>query len=163
MAGIPRYTKQLLYLEIDSIKGFLGTAQYPMDMKKICSNGGLEINTCQFNTRGLQGMLTIDTDDVGYITLNSQNTPREQNFYCGHEAIHYILHRRCGQRSFQCFETVKRQQDKFIEWHANEGAAEWLMPYKKFIPDLLRYFNPLSPTPDMYWIRECLADAYFVS
>lgn len=77
------YTKELLYLEIKNLRDYMGirACDYPLDMKSVCRQGGLEINTYPFTTKGLQGMLTIDADGVGYITLNAHNSPSEQNFF----------------------------------------------------------------------------------
>lgn len=159
------YTKELLYLEIENLRDHMGirACDYPLDMKSICRKGGLEINMYPFATKGLQGMLTVDADGVGYITLNARNSPSEQNFFCGHESIHYLIHRDNGQTLFQCYDKIRKQQDRIIEWQANEGTAEWLVPYKAFIPDFLDNFDPLMPTPDLGPIRAALAEKYFVS
>lgn len=126
MIEIPRYTKQLLYSEIANIRSFFGISpkDYPLDMKRLCSAGGLVVGEHSFKTKGLQGMLSIDADRTGYIILNANNSPREQNFFCGHEGLHYLLHPNAGVTSFQCFEFTKNRQRSIMEWQANEGAAE---------------------------------------
>jgi Predicted Zn peptidase len=95
--------------------------------------------------------------------LNSKRNRREQNFYCAHELAHYLLHNSGEAGSFQCFDKIRRQQDNFIEWQANEWAAELLLPYKFFIPELcstLRWPDDMERLPD---IRRNIAMVFGVS
>ena len=46
--------------------------------------------------------------------------------------IHLALHRRLEQKTFNCFDKVQANQNPFTEWQANEGAAEFFVPYKIF-------------------------------
>ena len=68
----------------------------------------------------------------------------EQNFDCGHEMIHLVLHRNLNQKTFNCFEKVTPNQNIFTEWQANEGAAEFFVPYKVLLPMIKSYPEPLT-------------------
>ena len=160
----PRYTKLLLYNEIESFRRFLGvnSQDYPIDTKKIAETGGLTVDTCDFATKGLKGALVVD-GNKGYIILDSKESSREQNFFCGHESIHFVLHRNIGLNSFQCFDKARPNQNSIVEWQANEGAAELIVPYKQLIPDLLDLFNPITAHGDLFDAFLKLSEKYQVS
>lgn len=118
----PRYTKSTLYNTIEQFRCAVGItpSDYPIDTRKIAKAGGLAIATHDFITRGLKGALVIE-GERGYIILDKRENTEEQNFFCGHEMVHYLLHKDKG-RSFQCFDKAPPNQDSIIEWQANEGA-----------------------------------------
>ena len=89
---IPNYTKLLLYNEIESFRRYIGVnpQDYPIDTRKIAEAGGLTVDTCDFITKGLRGALVVD-ENKGYIILDSKESNQEQNFFCGHESIHYPM------------------------------------------------------------------------
>ncbi|MCL2753128.1 MAG: ImmA/IrrE family metallo-endopeptidase [Defluviitaleaceae bacterium] len=62
------------------------------------------------------------------IGLNSRRSHLGKNFDCMHELIHYWFH---GAEYFWC----DQDQKNHLEWQANEGAAQFLMPYQSFIPN----------------------------
>lgn len=131
------YSKEGLYNEIGNIKEFLGLYRhaYGFDLVNYCTMHGIIIETVPFKTQGLRGMAVVGNglqEDI--ILLNSSRSKCEQNFDCGHEMIHLCLHRNLGQRTFNCFDTVRKTQNHFVEWHANEGAAELFVPYEVFLP-----------------------------
>lgn len=131
------YSKEGLYREIHQIKEFIGIPYdaYDFNIIKYCMNTGVLIESIPFSTHGLRGMAVIGSgDQEDIILLNSNYSKCEQNFYCGHEIIHLCLHRDVGKRSFNCFENVGAAQNPYLEWHANEGAAELFVPYKTLLP-----------------------------
>ncbi len=131
------YSKEGLYREIHQIKEFIGIPHdaYDFNIIKYCMNTGVLIESIPFSTHGLRGMAVIGSgDQEDIILLNSSYSKCEQNFYCGHEIIHLCLHRDIGKRSFNCFENVGAAQNPYLEWHANEGAAELFVPYKTLLP-----------------------------
>lgn len=75
------------------------------------------------------------------IGLNALRSKAMQNFDCGHELIHYFFHE---SGHYQCICTDRDSniksinQDPFMEWQANEGSAELLVPYELFIPDYIK-------------------------
>lgn len=163
--GIPRYTKKLLYEEIENLRDHIGLCpnKYPLNIKSLAIARGLRVDTHPFKTIGLRGVLAIDGDS-GHIILDENRSERDQNFFCGHELMHFELHKDIGHRTFQCYEKVNEYQNSFLEWQANEGAAELAVPYHQFIPDFLDCFNPYSPDhADIDKAREQLASSYFVS
>lgn len=56
-----------------------------------------------------------------------------------HELIHYFLHD-ISYCQLMCSEK-NIKQDSYIEWQANEGAAQFLIPYQIFIPKYLELEN----------------------
>lgn len=67
------------------------------------------------------------------LTLNSRRSSAMQNFDCMHEIIHYFLHE--DLNTFECLGSDNNPSlNDSLEWQANEGAAEALLPYRMFIP-----------------------------
>ena len=131
------YSKSNLYREIANFKTFLGLEknEYGIDLIDLCIKSGTIIKFLPFKTQGLRGMCIIgDEEQEDVILLNENRNKYEQNFDCGHETIHLALHRNEGFETFNCFEKVKDTQNHFLEWQANEGAAELFIPYKIFLP-----------------------------
>ena len=51
-----------------------------------------------------------------------------------------------------------------MEWHANEGGAELIVPHRDFIPRFLRELQYVRDNPDLFYdVRAKLADFYHVS
>lgn len=131
------YSKEGLYREISRLKSFLGIDEnnYGFDLISMLSNDGFLLKSVPFKTKGLRGMAIIGREDLeDVILLNSKRSHIEQNFDCGHEMIHLALHRRLVQKTFNCFDKLQANQDPYIEWQANEGAAEFFVPHKIFLP-----------------------------
>ena len=129
--------KQELYKDVIRIKRFMGFEdyQYGINLVKEYKNFGILTEAVPFKTHALRGMAAIgDKPQPDVILLNSARTPQEQNFDCGHETIHLALHRHTGRFTFNCYSEVSPNQDPFLEWQANEGAAEFFMPHRMFIP-----------------------------
>lgn len=156
-----RYTKQLLYKEVDAFKKFAGidNMKYPLDTIKLAEAGGLSVDFHKFKTKGLKGTLVI-TDSIGCIILNDAEGTNEKNFFAGHELIHFVLHRDVSGATFQCFDRVKPKQNSILEWQANEGAAQLIVPYQDFIP---RFVECLNQNKRNFWIQGYLADYYNVT
>ena len=130
------YTKSELYNKVHQYKDYLGfnTDEFGLDLVPYCKEFGFLIGAASFNTKGLRGMATVSTD--GYsdaIVLNSNRGYLEQNFDCGHEMIHLGIHRDLKQKYFRCMDKFYSNRDGYVEWQANEGAAELLIPYEVFI------------------------------
>lgn len=131
------YSKEGLYKEIHRIKEFMGIHPdaYNIDLIDYCVKRGVIIQSVPFKTYGLRGMAVIgNEDEEDIILLNSNHSKIEQNFYCVHEIVHLCLHRTCGHNVFNCFENIKENKNSYLEWHANEGAAEFFVPYKILLP-----------------------------
>lgn len=78
---------------------------------------------------------------ISCILLNSNLSYVEHNFQGIHELIHIYESKSCPGASFSCYDTIMPNQNTYVEWIANEGAAELLMPYKVFIPHFASLFN----------------------
>lgn len=131
------YSKQNLYREISQFKEFLGLKKnsYGFDLVELCLDHGITIEFLPFKTKGLRGMVVFGKNEhEDAILLNSNRSKREQNFDCGHETIHLGFHRKAGLQTLNCFDKIKDTQNPFLEWHANEGAAELFIPYKVLLP-----------------------------
>lgn len=110
--------------------GFNSSAQnYKIDAQKlameVCHNP--EIRIIEFNDIKICGLL-YKGEYATTIGLNARRSAGGKNFDCMHELIHYWLH---DQNAFYCLDG----QAGHMEWQANEGAAQFLMPYQSFIPN----------------------------
>lgn len=150
--------KEKLYKHVDFYRNLLGIPlDQPIKLVDVLSPySQFDVEFRNFKTRGLCGVAMVGNKS-DTIVLNSNRTSEEQNFDCGHEFLHLVIHRKM-QDSFNCFTKTKPQQDTFREWQANEGSAQLLVPYQDFIP---RFLNLLgSGAPD---IQYTLAEYYHVT
>ena len=131
--------KQQLYEDVVRIKTFLGfhALQYGINLVKEYETFGIKVEAVPFKTPGLRGMAAVgEKPDPDIILLNNARSRKEKNFDCAHETMHLGVHRHTGRKTFNCYSITMPDQDPFLEWQANEGAAEFFMPYRKFIPML---------------------------
>ena len=127
----------MLYEFVDALKKSFGITLAPCDYpinsielgKKICKN--LTIEEIPFPSDYICGIL-YKGDNSTSIALNSSRELSQQNFDCMHELIHYFFHD-ISYCQLMCSEK-NINQDFYIEWQANEGAAQFLVPYQLFIP-----------------------------
>lgn len=90
----------------------------------------LEIIKTKFDSHNIFAMLL--KDKYSTMVLNSSRDYLSIKFDCMHELIHYFWH---DKKTYKCtFANGKPQIKSYYEWEANEGAAEFLIPYKVFIP-----------------------------
>lgn len=135
------WTKAELYNAIDEFNNMLDIdsfSNYPLNSIEIakiyCHN--LTVEQVMFPTTTICGILCRD-DTETKISLNSKRDDVMQNFDCMHEVMHYYLHE--GTRfNCVCTETTIAQ-NRILEWQANEGAAQTLVPYQLFIPEYVSY------------------------
>ena len=73
------------------------------------------------------------SDDDHVILINSNMSFESQNFHGFHELVHIPTVDTQGM-VLKCFEKILPTQDPYIEWLANEGAAEFLVPYQILLP-----------------------------
>ena len=57
------------------------------------------------------------------------------------------------------FLRARQKQNTFIEWQANEGAAQFLVPYQDFIPRYNQEYEKVLS----YCVNDILADHYNVT
>lgn len=153
--------KSKLYQCADELRTrFCVPVNQPIDTVELLStNPKIDIEYQHFNNPGLCGLAMVG-EKVDTIVLNTTRGSAEQNFDCGHELIHLVKHRDI-QDSFSCFTKAHPQQNSFREWQANEGAAQFLVPYQDFIPRFLSYTSA-SSLYTSFGIQEMLADHYHV-
>lgn len=124
---------------------------FPFNIFKICKKlKNYSIKTENLTTPGLRGIALISKNpDLNCIIINSALSQAEQNFHGMHELIHTKLH--AEQAAFTCFDNPSIEQNGFIEWQANEGAAELMSPMFRFIPDFVQLYTLMEYPPD--WVR----------
>lgn len=140
-------TKKQLY---DTVTDLLHACGFRLDVvgyrvdaialaPEVCHN--LEIKHLDFESSLLCGIL-YKTEKSTSIALNNRRTEQGKNFDCMHELMHYWLH---DSTKFYCYENAR----SYFEWQANEGAAQFLMPYQIFIPKYAKladtYYNTYAP------------------
>lgn len=111
------------------------------------------------STKGFCGVILFG-NKVDTIILNEGRTDTERNFDLAHEIVHKYKHR--NQTSLVCG-CLNDTKNGFLEWEANEGAAELLLPYKHFIPRLMEVYNQLDGTFRIEKAKEILAKEYQVT
>lgn len=155
--------KAELYRYVDDLKCRLGLNKYlPTDVINLCKNCGINIIRHSFDTKGLcAAAMAGKKHDT--IVLNSNRTSYEQNFDCGHELIHLTRHRGTNRQMFNCFEKVIITQNSFIEWEANEGSAEFTVPYKTFLPMISNAYKSFTTYDAICSFEEQCAKHFMVS
>lgn len=118
--------------------------QYPLlcyskdrDIKGFCNANNIELHLRTFDSKGLCGAAFFG-EKHDTIILNSCRNKIEMTFDFIHELVHTKKHRNIENQFFTCFDG---KQNTFLEWEANEGAAEFLVGYKVFIPLFCELFD----------------------
>ena len=128
-----------LYKCISYHKKRLGITRkdYPLNIFEVCAHkiSNVKIEAVPFRTCNLRGMVSLapSKNENHVILVNGNKSIEEQNYYGTHEYCHIITVDRPGM-TIRCFDKVTPNQDSYLEWLANEGAAEFLMPYKEILP-----------------------------
>lgn len=159
-----------MYKQVDNLKSKLDIVNiFPIFSKTLAQNYTKNpiIEELPFPSNKICGILYKGDTSTSF-ALNSGRTPEMRNFDCMHELIHYFFHDIKQCQRICCDEQRnggRIEQDTYIEWQANEGAAQFLVPYQTFIPDYIRESqlharDPLLTRDD---ICKILAPRYFVS
>lgn len=120
-----------LYAALDALRAGLGfVSDAPVDPFAMASRLG-----CQVALHALSGAIG-GTQYGSLILLNSARPPEARRFSLAHELVHYTLHPEPGAR------------DARLEWQANAGAAELLMPWRRFVPYLAVRRSLLASSPE---------------
>lgn len=162
------FTKAELYNKINQLRCSAGFEEYdyPLNLPLYCERTGkIVIGKIEFKTKGLRGMssISMDENDKHVILLNKNESEEGQNFICGHEFIHILFHKKANVKLFSCFETLQPNQNGFLEWQANEGSAELILPMYKILPDIKKEFPVLKSSSDFRSFRSYLAEKYNVT
>lgn len=139
-------TKFELYKVVSGIRDYLDIdrTHYPLNIFKLCDKiSGLKVSKAPFKTRDLRGMLCVakDSSENNVILINSNRLFVEQNYHCAHEFMHLFGDKPSAGTVLKCYDNIKPNQDPYVEWVANEGAAELLVPYNMIIPSFLSCRN----------------------
>lgn len=159
------YGKAELYEKVATIKQNIGLEKdsYGIDLIELIKNQNVVVESLEFKTKGLRGMAIIGNDyDKDIIFLNKKRSAKEQNYDCGHEFIHLSIHREEEHKTFNCYETAIPNQNSYLEWHANEGAAELFIPYKIFIPMVANMIGYDSDYISIDYAKKELANIFCV-
>lgn len=111
-----------------------------------------------FRTNFICGILVRGKNTTSII-LNGLRSEEQQNFDCAHELIHYFCHN--TQMHLSAVKCILGQ-DSGLEYQANEGAAQLLIPDIDFIPRYLDLMNYKYSHPS-FDVISYLAKHYFVS
>lgn len=123
---------------MSNLKKRLGitVSDYPLDIFELCSViSNVEIRALPFVTPDLRGMVNLakKKDENHVILVNSNKSFEEQNFHGFHELMHIPTVDKSGT-ILRCYDRIRPNQDSYLEWLANEGAAEFAVPYKMILP-----------------------------
>lgn len=156
-------TKSELYFQVEALRKRVGLeSRPPYNSKVLCTTlFGLNLDVLDFKTPKLRGMSHIPSHSV---LIDGKRSAEEQNFYCMHEIMHHMFHKDRPTKSYSSYEETQADQDPFIEWQANEGAAQFLMPYQTFIPDYIQTSKHFAHEAfSQVEVIEALSKKYFVS
>lgn len=157
-------SKEELYLLIDYIRySFKINIDEVFNVPKFCQDNFSDIinyDFHQFKDTKIGGFLIKNNiPEKSYITVNASKEPISTVFDLTHEMIHFLLHpedRKYYISSSLC------DIDNF-EWQANEGAAELLVPYKRFIPNFVKNIKKCNSRTDYIDLLNYLSNKYKVS
>ncbi|MBP0958395.1 MAG: ImmA/IrrE family metallo-endopeptidase [Oscillospiraceae bacterium] len=119
-----------LYSFIERMRNQYLALYYVRDIKGFCDSNSISLYIKNFDSRGFCGAAFVG-EKKDTIVLNGRRNTKEMMFDFVHEFIHTRKHRHEEKHEFTCFD---KRQNSFLEWEANEGAAEFLVNYKLFIP-----------------------------
>ena len=158
------WTKADVFCEVAVLRQKCGITCLPVDAVKLAKEAcpNLTIEILNFKTPLIGGIL-YRGENTTRIALNSLHKKQQQNACCAHELMHYFWHND-GDMVRMCSTTVNT--NNFVEWQANEGASELLMPYRDFIPAFVQEL--LAPENynqklDFCYIPSKLGDKYKVT
>lgn len=155
-----KHNKGTLYEKIHKKLFTLGADDdwYPLNLNQIISASKIEVEYYSFDCDHIGAVLI--KDETSGMLVNNNRPIEDRRFDMAHELIHYWFHPMFSSFSFDTIIT----QDRHLEWEANEGAAELLVPYRDFIP---RFLNSAKFAEENYEsiesIYENLAKYYQVN
>lgn len=159
-------SKEELYTLIDYIRNCFGVIveeNEPFNVTKFFKDNFTDIIECHFNPfndKKIGGFLVKNNyPEKSHIVVNSSKEPIYSLFDLTHELIHFLLHPENRQHYIS---TSLCNVDNF-EWQANEGAAELLVPYKKFIPLFVKYIKNCKNYNQYIELIKKMSDIFIVS
>lgn len=140
-------TKADLYRDIDAFREAHDIAETDLiaEPVNLVKSLGYQIYYQRFKTSGLRGLAAMPPGtEPGVIILDEKGSAAEQGFVVLHEMTHCIRHIKRHASVIKCYNDPHKSQNSYYEWEANEAAAELLMPYRIFIPDVVRAYQTYS-------------------
>lgn len=160
-------TKRELYSRMAVIRREFGLSKnepFSNPEKILPGVSNLKIAEVPFKTTALHGICSFgEAGQCDIILLNSHRPLVAQRFDCLHEFIHLHEHRNLQKTTFYCYDRVREKQNAFLEWQANEGAAELLIPYADFIPRFCSSLETVLKGQKSIYLQGTLADYYHVT
>ncbi|SHN88239.1 ImmA/IrrE family metallo-endopeptidase [Desulfitobacterium chlororespirans] len=149
-------TKAELYAWVNGARNTLSLFSYPIDSKEFASRySQISLEELDFSSTQIGGILKGEKHS--FIGLNSCRTYFEQNFDCMYELFHFWKH---PINTYTCLSVPR---DTYLEWEANEGAAEMLVPYYKFIPEVCDIYHHITNNHQQIDYLNYFAQKYFVT
>lgn len=146
--------KEKLYKLVDEKLAELGITEesYPLDSCAIARSIGpsLIIEQHKFPTNKMGGIL-YKGEVVSTLALNTLRSDKGKNFDCMHEPMHFWLH---PPGMMLCIDNNYILQNSGIEWQANEGAAQALMPVRLFIKKYMELKGNTSALSNFFRVGE---------
>ncbi len=137
---------------------------YGIDFVELCRQQGIKIGTMPFDTPGLRGIASLGgPQEKDVIILNTLRNSSEQNIDCAHETVHINFHKNKGCQSFNCFDKTQPNQNRYLEWQANEGSAELVVPYRSLLPKVNRNKKFLNTYTNISHFKEELVHDFGVT
>lgn len=160
-------SKSSLYEEVERFKSSMGFdyLQYNIDLITLCKEYiKLDLEELNFSSRALRGVAVIgDEQHNDIVLLNKKRSYIERTFDCGHEVMHLFLHRNSKVQTFNCTDFPSVKQDPFLEWQANEGSAEFFVPYKSLLPMIKERYRELNSLEAIRRFKFELSEHYNVT
>ena len=133
-------------------------------LERICAQPGVRVASLAFRSPALRGMCSPGkSGEPDVILLSARLSARERGFYAAHEWVHLCCHREKINTPFRCREYGRPRQDSYLEWQANEGAAEIVMPWRQVAELVLASPPDCTSRASLIRLRLRLADAFGVS
>jgi Zn-dependent peptidase ImmA (M78 family) len=154
-------TKEEIYHIVSVIKRYLGLSdQYGIDSLEVAKSL-MDVEILPFDETDICGIL-YKGKSKSTMALNALRTSHQQNFDCSHELIHFFAHE---INAFKCICSENRtiRQERWMEYQANEGAAEFIIPYEYFVPEVSGVFCDSLSYSEIDGIISDLAAEYHVS
>lgn len=133
-------TRQGLYTFIEGKRREYGLTAFPLNISDslLPFLPSVTVTSIDFETIAFCGFLYKRPSGKSLIILNTRRNQAERNFDLAHELVHFWLDNpppENKQKSLRELILNAQTQDSYLEWRANEGAAELLMPFKRLLPD----------------------------
>ena len=122
-------TKEDVYKAVNLVKKELALSDDPEEFcTALAEMGELRLEIHKFNSNRLGGFIVKNEEGSSAIVINGLLSREARAFCLAHELMHLIFHPVGG------YDKTPGEDNgqSFTEYFANEGAAEWILPWRKF-------------------------------